>query len=136
MRADLLEAQASVDWAFGKLAPFNERLGAWLKVNVVIEVRDVPPLATHNPIGRAPRPPATLTSAIALQRRRWPARWRQSKRRLEQFVPEGVGAVPLAFEVRPLTSHYCLKLDDLRLQCLDLRRKNGSARRARGWGPH
>jgi hypothetical protein len=38
------------------------------------------------------------------QRRRWPARWRQSKRRLEQFVPEGVGAVPLAFEVRPLTT--------------------------------
>jgi hypothetical protein len=45
-------------------------------------------------------------------------------------------AMPLAFELRPLTSHYCLKLDDLRLQCLDLRLKNGSARRARGWGPH
>jgi hypothetical protein len=94
-----------------------------------------PSLGGSSTRGRAPRPPATLTSAIALQRR-WPARWRQSKRRLEQFVPEGVGAVPLAFEVRPLTSHYCLKLDDLHLQCLDLRLKNGGARRARGWGPH
>lgn len=50
MRADLLEAQASVDWAFDQLLPFNERLEAWLRANVVIEVRDVPPPATHNPI--------------------------------------------------------------------------------------
>ena len=50
MRADLLEAQASVDWAFGQLLPFKQRLEAWLKANVVTEVRDVPPPATHNPI--------------------------------------------------------------------------------------
>jgi hypothetical protein len=50
MRTDLLEAQASVDWAFGHLLPFDERLEAWLEANVVIEVREVPPPATHNPI--------------------------------------------------------------------------------------
>ena len=50
MRADLLEAQANVDWAFSQLLPFNERLEAWLSANVVIEIRDVPPPATHNPI--------------------------------------------------------------------------------------
>jgi hypothetical protein len=38
------------------------------------------------------------------------------------------------FEVRPLTSHYCLKLGDLHLQCLDLRLGNGNGRRADGWG--
>jgi hypothetical protein len=46
MRADLLEAQASVDWAVEQLLPFHQRLEA----NVVIEIRDVPPPATHNPI--------------------------------------------------------------------------------------
>jgi hypothetical protein len=50
MRADLVEAQASIDWAFDQLQPFNQRLEAWLGANVVIEVRDVPPPATHNPI--------------------------------------------------------------------------------------
>ncbi len=50
MRADLLEAQASVDWAFDQLLPFDQRLEAWLGANVVIEIRDVPPPATHNPI--------------------------------------------------------------------------------------
>jgi hypothetical protein len=50
MRADLLEAQASVDWAIGQLLPFNQRLETWLGANVVIEIRDVPPPATHNPI--------------------------------------------------------------------------------------
>jgi hypothetical protein len=50
MRADLLDAYASVDWAFGQLLPFHQRLEAWLEANVVIEVRDVPLPATHNPI--------------------------------------------------------------------------------------
>jgi hypothetical protein len=50
MRADLLEAQASIDWAFGEFVPFHKRLEAWLEANVVIEIRDVPPPATHNPI--------------------------------------------------------------------------------------
>jgi hypothetical protein len=50
MRADLLEAQSSVDWVFDQLLPFDQRLEAWLGANVVIEIRDVPPPATHNPI--------------------------------------------------------------------------------------
>jgi hypothetical protein len=50
MRADLIEAQASVDWAVEQLLPFHQRLEAWLEANVTIEVRDVPPPATHNPI--------------------------------------------------------------------------------------
>src|SRR3954471_19026632 len=50
MRADLLEAQASVDWAIGQLLPFNQRLETWLGGNVVVENTGVPPPATHNPI--------------------------------------------------------------------------------------
>jgi hypothetical protein len=50
MRPDLLEAQASIDWAFGQFVPFSQRLEEWLKANVVIEIRDMPPPATHNPI--------------------------------------------------------------------------------------
>jgi hypothetical protein len=50
MRTDLLEAHASVDWAWGQLPPLNQRLEAWLEANVTIEIRDVPPPATHNPV--------------------------------------------------------------------------------------
>jgi hypothetical protein len=50
MRADLLEAQASVDWVWDRLSALAERVEEWLQTNVVIEVRDVPPPATHNPI--------------------------------------------------------------------------------------
>lgn len=50
MRPDLLEAQASIDWPFSQFVNFNDRLEAWLKVSVRIEIRDVPPPATHNPI--------------------------------------------------------------------------------------
>jgi hypothetical protein len=50
MRADLLEARASIDWALEQLLPFHQRLETWLKSHVTIEIRDVPPPATHNPI--------------------------------------------------------------------------------------
>jgi hypothetical protein len=50
MRADLLEAQASVDWVWGQLPLLSQRLDAWLDANVTIEIRDAPPPATHNPI--------------------------------------------------------------------------------------
>jgi hypothetical protein len=50
MRADLLEAQATVDWVWGQLSPLSQRLEAWLEANVTIEIRDVPPPATHNPL--------------------------------------------------------------------------------------
>ena len=50
MRADLLEAQASADWVWGQLPLLDQRVEAWLAANVTIEIRDVPPPATHNPI--------------------------------------------------------------------------------------
>jgi hypothetical protein len=50
MRADLLEAHASIEWPSSQLPDFSGRLQAWLKANVSIEIRDVPPPATHNPI--------------------------------------------------------------------------------------
>jgi hypothetical protein len=50
MRADLLEAQGSVDWVWGQLPLLSQRLEAWLEANVTIEIRDVPPPATHNPV--------------------------------------------------------------------------------------
>jgi len=50
MRADLLEAQGNVDWAQAQLLPLHQRLESWLESNVTIEVRDVSPPATHNPI--------------------------------------------------------------------------------------
>jgi hypothetical protein len=50
MRVDLLEAQASVDWVWSQLPLLDQRLEAWIEANVTIEIRDVPPPATHNPI--------------------------------------------------------------------------------------
>ena len=50
MCADLLEAQASIDWASSQFLCFNAHLEEWLKANVRIEIRDLPPPATHNPI--------------------------------------------------------------------------------------
>ena len=50
MRADLLEAQASIDWPFSQFLSFDARLEAWLNSIVHIEIREVPSPATHNPI--------------------------------------------------------------------------------------
>jgi hypothetical protein len=50
MRPDLLEAFASVEWAFGKLPDLAQRLEAWLNSSVIIETRNVPPPAEYNPI--------------------------------------------------------------------------------------
>jgi hypothetical protein len=50
MRSDLLEAQASIDWPSSQFLPFHARLDEWLNANVRIEIRDVSPPATHNPI--------------------------------------------------------------------------------------
>lgn len=50
MRADLVEAQAGIDWAFSNLLSFEARLQKWLNINVNIEIRDIPPPSTHNPI--------------------------------------------------------------------------------------
>lgn len=48
MRPDLLEAQASVDWAMGQLPDLSKRLDEWLKRGVTIEVKELPPPADTN----------------------------------------------------------------------------------------
>jgi hypothetical protein len=50
MRADLLEARASIEWPSSQFLPFHARLEEWLKTNVRIEIRDNDPPATHNRI--------------------------------------------------------------------------------------
>jgi hypothetical protein len=48
MRPDLLEAQASVDWAWSQLPHLAKRLDAWLDRSVKTELRDPGGEATHN----------------------------------------------------------------------------------------
>ena len=50
MRLDLIEATASIDWPSSQFLPFHARLEKWLAESIHIEIRDVPPPATHNPI--------------------------------------------------------------------------------------
>ena len=50
MRPDLIEATASIDWPSSQFLPLHTRLEKWLAANVRIEIGDVPPPATHNPI--------------------------------------------------------------------------------------
>ncbi len=50
MRADLLDALASVDWAESKLPAFEARLEAWLDGNIDITVVDNPSPATHDSV--------------------------------------------------------------------------------------
>jgi hypothetical protein len=50
MRDDVLEARASVDWAQGQLSGLQQRLDAWLHQNVSIDIVDLPPPATRNPL--------------------------------------------------------------------------------------
>jgi hypothetical protein len=46
MRDDLLDAQASVDWAVERLPDLEVRVSKWLRLNVVVEVKD---LGASNP---------------------------------------------------------------------------------------
>ena len=50
MRDDLLEAQAAIDWPVAQLPAFAKRFEVWLDANIQIEIENVPPPATHNPI--------------------------------------------------------------------------------------
>lgn len=50
MRSDLLEAKASIDWPYSQLNVFDVRLQQWLEANIRVEIRDLPPPATHNPV--------------------------------------------------------------------------------------
>lgn len=64
MRADLLEAQASIDWPSSRFLLFHARLEEWLKANVRIEIRDVDPPATHNPIVAVEKEPLPLAFSV------------------------------------------------------------------------
>jgi hypothetical protein len=48
MRADLLEAQACVDWPMSQLGDLNKRLEEWLARGVTIELKELPPPAESN----------------------------------------------------------------------------------------
>jgi hypothetical protein len=48
MRADLLEAQACVDWPMSQFPGFSKRLDEWLERGVTIETKELPPPAESN----------------------------------------------------------------------------------------
>jgi hypothetical protein len=48
MRADLLEAQACVDWPMSRLDDLSKRLEEWLARSVTIELKELPPPAESN----------------------------------------------------------------------------------------
>lgn len=48
MRADLLEAQACVDWPMSQLGDLSKRLEDWLTRGVTIELKELPPPAKSN----------------------------------------------------------------------------------------
>lgn len=48
MRDDLLDAQASVDWAVSQLPSFVQRIEAWLRDNVYFRVEKTEPPITHS----------------------------------------------------------------------------------------
>jgi hypothetical protein len=48
MRDDLLEAQASVDWAVSKLPAFERALRTWLDDNTEVGLEEMPAPATHD----------------------------------------------------------------------------------------
>jgi hypothetical protein len=50
MSDDVLQARASVDWAQSQLSGLQQRLDAWLDQNVSIDIVDLPPPATRNPL--------------------------------------------------------------------------------------
>jgi hypothetical protein len=48
MRADLLDAQASVDWAVAQFESLENRINSWLHLNVSARVKETDPPATHD----------------------------------------------------------------------------------------
>jgi hypothetical protein len=60
MRADLLHAQASIDWAVAQFPPFNERIKAWLADNFDVIIKEQPAPATHNVIVAIQKQPLPL----------------------------------------------------------------------------
>jgi hypothetical protein len=64
MRPDLLESEAYLGWVSSQLLPFHRRLEAWLETNVVIEIRHVPPPATHDAIVALERQPLPISLSV------------------------------------------------------------------------
>jgi hypothetical protein len=64
MRADLLHAQASIDWAKSQLPSLDERVSAWLKDNVEIVRRDPDPSSPNYVIVADPKEPLPLAFVV------------------------------------------------------------------------
>jgi hypothetical protein len=60
MRDDLLHAQASVDWAETNLPLFKKRLDAWLRENVDVNIRELPPDVPNDIVVIAAKDPFPL----------------------------------------------------------------------------
>jgi hypothetical protein len=50
MRDDLLDAQAAVDWAVAQFPPLQERMNAWIELNIEVIVKDPDPSGPNNVI--------------------------------------------------------------------------------------
>jgi hypothetical protein len=64
MHLDLFEAKPSIGWPSSQLLYFHARLEEWLAANVHVEIRDLPPPATHNPIVAVERELLPLTFSV------------------------------------------------------------------------
>jgi hypothetical protein len=64
MRDDLVYAQAAVDWAMAQLPSLNERIEAWLALNVEMVVRDQPPPAPYDMLVAVEKAPLPLAFSI------------------------------------------------------------------------
>ena len=60
MRADLLHAQASVDWAVAQFESLEQRINAWLHLNVRTTIKETDPPATHDVIVAVENEPLPL----------------------------------------------------------------------------
>jgi len=60
VRDDLLDAQACVDWTVANLDGFEQRLVAWLKANIYVAIKELPPHEADNLVVAIQRQPLTL----------------------------------------------------------------------------
>jgi hypothetical protein len=64
MRADLLHAQASIDWAVSQFPPFEERITVWLKANIKTGLRDPDPKVPNNVLVAFEKEPLPLSFIV------------------------------------------------------------------------
>jgi len=64
MRADLLHAQASIDWAVSQFPTFSERIEAWLKENIKTGLRDPDPNVPNNVLVAFEKEPLPLSFVV------------------------------------------------------------------------